>query len=250
MPNALVFRPDYEVLTRYVSRYIEAYVIGSAKELGFTVTDLYKERANSSNFLNSIYNQDVVIFGTHGLDDTLFGQNGEIVLFSCLNDDALSGKICFALACRTATKLGHTAVDKGCRCYFGWLQDFVVIIDESYKDPLQDPYAGSFLRPVINGMNIMMTSFIYGKEIKEIAEDVYSTVIDSFNAEIQHWREVDSTTASQMLTYLYWDRDHFIPIFKEEVYVPTPVYVGTTIKGLFAVAAILIPLMVTKKPHF
>jgi len=170
MPNALVFRPDYEVLTRYTSKYLEAYVVRSAAELGFSVTDLYAEEAVSNRFFQEIDRQDLVVFGTHGLEDRLYAQNGTILFSSCSGDECLSGKICFALACRSASKLGFSAVDKGCRCYFGWLQDFVVIIDESYTDPLDDPYAGSFLRPVVNGINAMLLSYIYGRRLNEIAE--------------------------------------------------------------------------------
>jgi len=241
--NLLVFRPDYEELTHYVSSYLDAYVVGNASKLGFKVLDLYKDEATAENFFANVEDEDVVVFGTHGLEDKLFGQNGQPVLTSCLNDQALSGKICFALACRSASKLGYSSVDKGCLAYFGWLQDFVIIIDESYENPLDDPYAGSFLRPVINGINTMLSSFAYGRRVEEIVDDTYNTVVEMFNQEIEYWKTVETPTASQMVTYLYWDRDHFIPIFEEAVYVPTPVYVGATLKGLVAVGLLTLPLL-------
>ena len=244
MPNVLVFRPDYEVLTHYTSKYLEAYVVRSATQLGFSVTDLYAEEAGSDRFFQEINRQDLVIFGTHGLENRLYAQNGTVLFSSCSGDESLSGKICFALACKSASKLGYSAVDKGCMCYFGWLQDFVVIIDESYTDPLEDPYAGSFLRPVVNGINAMLSSYIYGRKLNEIAEITYNTVFDSFNQQIAYWRTVESSTASQMLTYLYWDRDNFIPIFREEVYVPTPVYIPPSLRGVLAIGVVAAPLII------
>lgn len=247
--SSLFFRPNFEDLTHYVSSYLK-YAVDNAENLGFHVIDLYADMATRENFIENVngFNPYVIVVGTHGLEDELFAQGGDLLLKSCFNDQILKGRLTFALACKSATSLGYSAVSKDCLVYFGWLEDFVVILDESYP-PLQDPYAYSFLHPILDGLNSLFNDVLSNVDVQTIAKDVYETVTNSFNKEIDYWRNVPSPTASQMITYLIHDRDTFIPITATGVYTPpeeVSVQPSISFNSFLAVGLLLAPLMLKK----
>lgn len=243
MSSALFLRPSYETLTQYVSLYLEG-AVDNARRLGFHVFDLYADEATQENFFRILeeFNPYVVAAGSHGLENILFCQGGERLLTACVNDDVLSEKVCFALACRTAISLGPSSVSKHCQLYFGWLSDYIVILDESYE-PLSDPYAWSFLRPVLVGLDVLFNDVLAGVDVQTLAKNVYEAVVNAFNEEIKYWREVPTATASQMLTYLIHDRDNFVPITATGVYTPELVEVEIPWKPIFAVGMLALPLL-------
>jgi len=112
---------------------------------------------------------------------------------------------------------------------------------------LQDPYAYSFLRPILDGLNSFFNDVLNDLDVQTIAKDVYETVINSFNEEIEYWHGVPSPTASQMVTYLMHDRDTFIPITRTGIYTPPEeVTVQPSVSSFLAVGLLLTPLMFKK----
>ena len=217
---ACFLRPDYEELTHLVSSYL-GLAVENAGRLGLKVYDLYGGDAVWDRFSSTLnaFNPEIVCFGGHGLENILYGQDGTTLLTSCVNDEILSGRLVFALACKSAVQLGPSSVGKGCLAYFGWLDDVVIIMDESYP-PLKDPYAYSFMKPVLDGLDVLFRNFLAGADIQTLARNVYERVISSYNNEIAYWRAIPTATASQMLTYLIHDRDNFVPITATGIYTP------------------------------
>jgi hypothetical protein len=241
---SIVFlRPSYEELTQVVSSYLKL-AVDNARRLGFNVYDLYGDEATWENFSESLlqFNPYVVSLGTHGQSNIIYGQNGIPVLTGCVNDEVLSGRVVFALACQTATSLGPSSVSKGCAVYFGWIADYVILMDDSYP-PLQDPYAASFLRPILVGLDVLFRDVLAQMEVQNLAKHVYESVISAFNDEIAYWRVVPTPTASQMLTYLIHDRDTFVPVTATGIYTPpTMVTVQMPFTSLIAVGLLALPL--------
>jgi len=240
---ACFVRPDYEVLTHWVSSYLKL-AVESAQSLGLQVFDLYGSQATAESFFNvlSQFNPYIVCSSTHGLENVVYGQDGTPLLTGCVNDQALSGKVYFALACRTASALGPSSISKGGLIYWGWLEDFIVIMDESYP-PLQDPYAYSFLHPILDGLDVLFRSILAGVDVQTLARNVYEAVVKSFNDEIAYWRTAPTATASQMLTYLIHDRDTFVPITAAGIYTPPAMVTAQfPLQAFLAVGAATLPL--------
>lgn len=248
-PTVLFLRTDFDELTHWVSSFV-GLSVENARRLGFNVLDLYGVNANAENFFSYVntYNPDIIVLATHGLENTAYAQNGELLLSGCVNDQVLSNRLNFALACRTASKLGYSAVDKKAYAYFGWLDDFIVIMDDTYaSNPLNDPYASSFLRPVLNGLDALFRNYLGGVDLQTLAKNVYETVIQSFNNEIAYWKTVPTPTASQMVTYLISDRDAFIPITATGVYTPpSMVTTETFLAPMLAIGLMALPLAFKK----
>lgn len=244
-PSACFIRTDFDLLTNRVSAYL-GIAVENAKALGFTVYDLHGEEAIQNVLLNILrsFSPAVVCVGTHGLRDTLIGQDGKPLLESCVNDDVLAGKTVFALACQSASGLGYSAVGKGCLAYFGWLEDWIMIIDESLP-PLQDHYAYSFLRPVLDGINVLLNDVSRGVDFQTLALDVYKAVVKGYNEEIEYWKRIPTPTASEMVTYLIHDRDYFVPITATGIYTPpSAVTFQLPLKQLAAIGIIALPLAI------
>ncbi|MEM2385420.1 MAG: hypothetical protein QXO67_00405 [Candidatus Bathyarchaeia archaeon] len=244
-PPACFVRTDYDLLTNRVSAYL-GVAVENARALGFTVYDLYGGEAVQNVFLNVLhrFSPVVVCVGTHGLRDRLIGQDGKPLLESCVNDDVLAGKTVFALACQSASGLGYSAVGKGCLAYFGWLEDWIIIMDESLP-PLQDPYAYSFFRPVLDGINVLLNDVLRGVDVQTLALNVYEAVVKGYNEEIDYWKRVPTPTASEMVTYLIHDRDYFVPITATGIYTPpSAVTFQLPLKQLATIGIIALPLAI------
>jgi hypothetical protein len=121
-------------------------------------------------------------------------------------------------------------------------------MDDTYaSNPLNDPYASSFLRPVLNGLDALFRDALSGVELQTLAKNVYETVIQSFNNEIAYWKTVPTPTASQMVTYLISDRDAFIPITATGVYTPPAmVTTETFLAPMLAIGLMALPLALKK----
>lgn len=67
----------------------------------------------------------LIIFNGHGTEDTIFGHKNQPLITSGENDVLLKDKIVYAIACDCASKLGVTAVDKGCKSFIGYEQPWI-----------------------------------------------------------------------------------------------------------------------------
>lgn len=205
MPNpasAVVFRSNYEIATQLLSAYMQT-VVDRAKQRGFNVVDLEGADATQMNFFNALDANDplLVVAGGHGNETTFHGQNDELILQACTNDEVMSGREGIFNSCSVGVALGPSMVSKTAQWFAGWRADYIFMYQENV-DPLQDEVARPFMECIIQPA---LTRLDGGG-----ASQVYSATIAKFNTEIAKlWGSVDPT-ASEMITYLIHDRDNFM----------------------------------------
>lgn len=147
MLTLLITRPRYEPTTHYLFFWSKK-IIEAALTKNLKVIDLKENRANKKE-LTSIINKikpELVVLNGHGDADLITGQNGEVLIKVGENEKLLTGKIVYALSCKTAKSLGPKSVAEGTRCYIGYKEDFL-FFHKNVTRPLEDPWAGFFLEP-------------------------------------------------------------------------------------------------------
>lgn len=85
-------------------------------------------RSKVEQKINSL-NPDLIVFYDHGSEDALIGADG----YPCLDTDnanLLSAREVYTLACLSAKTLGVEAWRKGCKAYWGYVEEFGFTLDE------------------------------------------------------------------------------------------------------------------------
>lgn len=100
MPTLLITRPRYEITT----------VINKTKP-------------------------ELIVLNGHGDADLITGQDNEILIKTGENEGLLTGKIIYALSCRTAKILGPKSIEKKTKCYLGYTEDFVFFCHREFFSP-------------------------------------------------------------------------------------------------------------------
>jgi hypothetical protein len=190
--------PDYELVTHYLHEWV-ATVINQAGSYGITSTNLVTWAVTRYQFETSMNSQDPIFvwLNGHGNTDRLAGQDSEIIL-DLNNAGILSGRICYAFSCLTATSLGSAAVSQGCTSYIGYEDEFVFLYDVNSPDPLSDTYAKWFMDA---GSKVGL-SLLQGKSTGK----AYLDSQDLMNSAISYWSRSSDPTASHMLACLYQDK--------------------------------------------
>jgi len=144
LPTAYVFRPDFDLPTKYMNAWL-GQAINDVRAEGFTVIDSSGPYATQYNFFDTLerYNPELIIADGHGSPYSLTGQAVQEVLRTCTNNQVLSGKTFCAVSCLTGQVLGPDSRNKTTRHYIGWVNEFTWIVSPPYN-PLTDPAAYSF----------------------------------------------------------------------------------------------------------
>lgn len=98
----------------------------------------------------------------------------------------------------TAARLGPDAVNKGGRCYIGWDQDFVWVM-EQVQDPLVDPKARGFFEAVLE--------ILYRLSDGASTSDAFRASMDVWNYWIDFWTKSTDPDAPLVLQHMIHDRD-------------------------------------------
>jgi hypothetical protein len=123
----LAIDANFDPVTRAPFEYREANVYPHMEEKGFTVVRRQGQRARRNDVAPQARKPNVVyITGVgHGFPNSYTGDNldpifsrSQLALKECRD------KIVHFLSCETATGLGPAFVDKGCRAYFGYSDNF------------------------------------------------------------------------------------------------------------------------------
>lgn len=219
MPLAVVFRPCWDLATSYTN-WALGLVQGDLSALGFQVLDIDSSgyRATATGLLSAIetYQPDFVVCNGHGAPDVLTGQDGVVVLKSCVNDQVMSGRVFTAISCLTGQKLGPSCREKTAQAYGGFVNEFSWIVTPPY-DPATDPAWQSF-QDVIRTIIVLAAKYRLGTVS---FRDVYVGVMDRFN----YWKDyygfgagAGDPNAGDIYMSLDHDQSGFIWI-GEEVYV-------------------------------
>jgi hypothetical protein len=196
----LLTRPDYERTTRYISTWAEK-IVDLAKSKGYHTVLLNGKRATRVIFESMMHrhNPTLVFINGHGAPDRIFGQDGEVILQTGVNEKTIAGSITYALSCSSAKELGPKAVAAGATADIGYTGDFIFMwsIDKRTR-PLEDKTAEMFLEP----SNQIMTSLLKGTTTGEAVDHGRNAFAKNVRA-LLNSQSNEADTAS--LRYLLWD---------------------------------------------
>jgi len=196
----LATRPEYEYTTRYISAWAEK-VLDFARQKGFDVFDLPKQRANRKQAESMLlkHKPSLVFLNGHGNDSCVTGQDEEILVEAGVNEEILSEKITYALSCNSAEKLGPAAVGKGALAYIGYEKEFALMFDDEKRTrPQDDKIAELFLIP----SNQVMVSLLKG----HTAQEAHQASVKSFKRNLRKLlSSASSGKESSAIPYLFWD---------------------------------------------
>jgi len=227
--GALILRADYEEATQYLAAYM-GLIVEQARQRGFAVIDLHGVDATKTNFFDALQTSDplLVIAGGHGNDNVFAGQNGEVVLEGCTNDQIMSGRQGIFNSCSVGVALGPSMVSKTAELFAGWRADYLFMLDEPMpEDPFQAVYARPFMECIIQPG---MTRVNGGSK-----QQIYADTIAKFNYHLNQWWNSDDPFAQDVITLLLHDRDNFMV---SGIYTPT--ILGNTALPILAVAGAIL----------
>lgn len=201
--HLLITRPEYDYTTRYISEWAEKY-LKLAKEKGYSLIDLKRERANRQEFESVIKKKkpEFIILNGHGNSDEVAGHDNETLIETHTNSEILADKITYALSCQSAKKLGVKVGLYPNTTYIGYKEDFAFLCLEKYgRKPTKDTLAGFFLEP----SNAIVVSLLKGHN----TSDSFSRGQYEFTKNIQKLltSKIKSDEYSA-LRFLVWDLKH------------------------------------------
>jgi len=157
----LITLPDYEIATRYASKWAELTI----KFTTLKVIKLSQKKANKKTVSSFLKKQPVklVMFNGHGDESTIYGNDDEVLIKSGLNEDLLNSKIVYAVACSCAAILGPSSVKKGCKAFIGYKRPFMFAGWGNAHNPILDDRA----KPFFESSNLIVTSLMKGCTVEE-----------------------------------------------------------------------------------
>lgn len=199
----LITRPDYEPATKYLSSWSEE-IIKTARNKGKTVIDLKGEKANKQEFIGRISKLDprFVMLNGHGSEESIAGQDHEILVRAGDNETILHSRLIYAVSCSSGKILGPKCVEKGNGTFIGYSDMFIFVYDRKYMSrPLDDKRAAPFME----GSNHVAVSLLKGhnaeeasKRSREMFERSYKKLLSSNS----------DSNSLQTAKYLRWNMKH------------------------------------------
>ncbi|KPJ56299.1 hypothetical protein AMJ49_05230 [Parcubacteria bacterium DG_74_2] len=198
----LITRPKYDETTHYLFNWSQE-IIELARKKSIQVLDLAKKRANRKELTSIISKKQpsFIFFNGHGSDDSISGEDGNVLIKIGKNEKLLKSKIIYALSCKSARKLGPQSIKTGAVAYLGYSDDFVFLYTpEKLSKPLNDELAALFLKP----SNQLVRSLLKENSIN----DSFNRAKALFIKNIQGLLTSESSPYNYALPYLMWDLRH------------------------------------------
>src|SRR3989344_4384112 len=203
--HLLLTRPGHDYATRYLSAWAEKF-FDLAKNKNYSIIDLYHERANRKEVESVIKKRDpcFVIINGHGNDDSITGHENEPLLMAGVNSSLLTGKIIYAISCRSARVLGKEAGQYVDPAYIGYRDDFILLYLEKHRTrPVEDKLAELFLNP----SNLVVTTLLKGHSAKESVLRAQQEFLRNIQKLLTSKTKTDDSSA---LRYLVWDMKNLV----------------------------------------
>jgi len=169
MKKIIISLPNHDDTTRYLSEQSKL-LIRKIEETGrakFTpvegdefVKTIFESRLKSTNF-------DFIFLNSHGLFDSIIGNDGNFVVKAGQNEAIFKEKIVYARSCACASKLGKLAVEKGCTAFIGYNNFYMFLFDPNY---MAKPEKDELARPFFETTNLIPESIIKGSSVGEALE--------------------------------------------------------------------------------
>lgn len=199
----LITRPDYEPATKYLSCWSEE-IIKVARSKGIKVVDLQGEKAKRSELMGRLskINPALLVLNGHGDENTITGQDEEILIQVGDNEQVLNSRITYAVSCNCGKKLGPKAVLHENTTFIGYDDKFVFTSD---RKCLSRPLDDKRVQPFMEASNHVAISLLKGhkasdasKRSKEMFEKNYKKLLSSNS----------DSNALQDARFLWWDMMH------------------------------------------
>lgn len=202
--KVLVFSANFDLATAYGYTWMREIAV-AAKTMGHEVYEIYGSQATQQGFFNAIqnYNPDLIFAMGHGDPDQFAGQNNEIVLTACQNDQVASGRQCMMLSCLMGQVLAPSMVSKTARTVSAYISEFVWIINPDYSgNMVEDPFAYPFRRAIVEPAKALLGGGGWPRW--------YRRTVELFNQGISEWFNVADPNAGDIVSALRHDRDSLI----------------------------------------
>ena len=191
-------RPEYDTATFYLSNWSK-HILRECERRRITVYDLKRKRATRNEVESVITskNPTFLILNGHGGEKSIYGDENEPII-DLSNVKLLNKKLIYTIACKAAKKLGRIAVKNDAKCFIGYEEDFVFIINlRKVSKPLKDEFA----RPFFVSTNKIPISLIKGNSAKESVK----RAVNEFRKWIIRVRNYSTPEADWILRGLLWD---------------------------------------------
>ncbi|MEK7127099.1 MAG: hypothetical protein AAB838_00045 [Patescibacteria group bacterium] len=203
----VVTRPNHDITTNYLY-YWTISVIDQAVKASCKLADLAGKRANQKEFTSVVgkLKPDFIFLNGHGSDDSVCGQDNEILIKSGENEKILDETITFSRSCSSAKILGKFVAKNGNGIFIGYDADFFFFTNGKYlSKPLEDNDAKLFLEP----SNIVAASIIKGNS-PELANEKSKKL---FKKNINFCQSTGAPKENrEMVPFLLWDMDHQVAL--------------------------------------
>ena len=160
----LVTRSRHDIGNEYLYAYSE-HIIQLANQRGWKIEKV-ENKDNVKNTLHSRLNKnrpDFVFFNGHGSDQTIFGYGNQPIIGEA-DASLLKQTIVFARSCAALNILGKTAIERGCKAFIGYGDNFIIPRTHEYHlQPLNDPV----VKPVLEISNAVPEHLIKGASAEE-----------------------------------------------------------------------------------
>jgi len=215
----LIVRPDRDagLGANYYGFYWLAPVLEDAQRLGITIVDLERDYAVLKYFKPSLekYNPIFVFGFGHGNEEVFTGQDYDLILEACSNDQLLKDRVVYLLSCQTATVLGHSIIEKGGLSFIGYKEDFVFISETpAPSNPLNDSFTRAFFEPALEIVYSLIRGHSTGQAYKNS-----QTLFDEW---IEYWSKQSSEEAPFIIQGLLWDKNNQVLIGSDSQIIAVP----------------------------
>lgn len=212
--KVLFTRAKHDLATEYLFAYGQK-LIDFAGEQGHTVVSLDADNATTLKFEETFesFNPDLLIGLGHGNKTVFTGQDLQPLLKVGVNDDIMSEKMAYLWACLTGLQLGPRLVENTCLAFHGYQGDFTFVYHPEYFGQgriLEDPWAKAFFD---SGL-----ATGYATLLAKTPKEVYELTIERYDYWWDWWIQQNDPMADDILTWINWDRMHYITITPDGIY--------------------------------
>ncbi|MFA5333379.1 MAG: hypothetical protein WC376_02700 [Candidatus Nanoarchaeia archaeon] len=210
MPKYLITRPEHDDTTFLLSSFMNQ-TISFAKNRGFEVFDLHREKATKFNFEGLIKkNPEIIVLNGHGAINMVTGHKNKPLLIAGINDYTLKSKTIYAISCQSGVGLGPSSIKEGALSYTGYVNDFILYYTPKLlSKPLNDDTLKFFLEPSI----ILIESILKGNSINDSHIKCKEKMINNLKKMMSSGEE----DYNDMAQYLWWDIQNFRTFTQTEI---------------------------------
>lgn len=223
-----MFRPNFDTATAYGYVWL-GEIAEIAKSLGHDVLDLSGDQCTPQAFYDAMNNfkPELVICVGHGNANNYSGQDRDLILTGCTNDQVMAGSQSFMVSCLMGQELAPSMVKKGAVTVLAFTSEFVWLINPDYaNDIANDPYAKYFKEAIVEQCRSLLSGATW--------QQIYDLGVSIYNKGIAYWFNSSDFSAGEIVSALTQDRDSMI-ILGEKTIGPSGIMVSAGLQSLISI---------------